>query len=220
VGGAVDASQLENALLNLCINARDAMAPHGGRLTIHCHNEVLDAAAAAALDVPPGEYVHVSVADTGAGMTPEVMARAFDPFFTTKPLGQGTGLGLSMIYGFVRQSGGQVRIDVRAGPRHHHAPGPAPPPGRREDSRPRRPARRCGGDGEVILLIEDETDHPRLVTRGTGSAGYRVLSARTARRAAPAAVRCAHRPAADGRGPAGRLNGGRWPTPAACHAPR
>jgi len=104
-----DGSQLESALLNLCINARDAM-PDGGKLTIETHNKWLDDRAARERDLPPGQYVSVCVTDTGTGMTPDVIERAFDPFFTTKPLGRGTGLGLSMIYGFVRQSGGQVRI--------------------------------------------------------------------------------------------------------------
>ncbi|WP_327196708.1 ATP-binding protein [Sphingomonas sp. Leaf231] len=105
----VDPNQLENALLNLCINARDAM-PDGGRVTIETANRWLDERAARPRDLPPGQYLSLCVSDTGAGMTPEVQARAFDPFYTTKPLGEGTGLGLSMIYGFARQSGGQVRI--------------------------------------------------------------------------------------------------------------
>ena len=105
----IDAPQLESALLNLCINARDAM-PEGGNLTVETANKWLDDRAARERELPPGQYISVSVTDTGTGMTPEVVARAFDPFFTTKPLGQGTGLGLSMIYGFVRQSGGQVRV--------------------------------------------------------------------------------------------------------------
>jgi signal transduction histidine kinase len=105
----VDPSQLESALLNLCINARDAM-PDGGRITIETANKWLDERAAKERELPPGQYVSLCVTDTGTGMTPEVIAHAFDPFFTTKPIGQGTGLGLSMIHGFVRQSGGQVRI--------------------------------------------------------------------------------------------------------------
>jgi PAS domain S-box-containing protein len=105
-----DRNQLENALLNLCINARDAM-PDGGKLTIETANIWLDATAASERDVAPGGYVALSVADTGMGMAPDIVNRAFDPFFTTKPIGQGTGLGLSMIYGFARQSGGAVRID-------------------------------------------------------------------------------------------------------------
>jgi PAS domain S-box-containing protein len=105
----VDQNQLENALLNLCINARDAM-PGGGRLTVEAANFVVDKRMGHEGDMAPGEYVLLSVSDTGTGMTPEVKSRAFDPFFTTKPLGSGTGLGLSMIYGFAKQSGGQVRI--------------------------------------------------------------------------------------------------------------
>src|SRR5579863_6102537 len=110
----IDVPQLESALLNLCINARDAM-PDGGKLSIETANQWLDDNAALEREVLPGHYVSVSVADNGTGMTPEVIARAFDPFFTTKPLGQGTGLGLSMIYGFARQSGGQVRIYSEVG---------------------------------------------------------------------------------------------------------
>ena len=110
----VDASQLESTLLNLCINARDAM-PNGGRITIETANKWLDERAARERDLPPGQYLSLCVTDTGVGMTQDVIARAFDPFFTTKPMGQGTGLGLSMVYGFVRQSGGQVRIYSEVG---------------------------------------------------------------------------------------------------------
>src|SRR5476651_2431458 len=110
----VDASQLENVLLNLCINARDAM-PEGGRIIIETANRSLDGLAAHAYDIPEGQYLTLSVSDTGIGMTPEVMARVFEPFYTTKPIGQGTGLGLSMIYGFVQQSGGQVRLFSKVG---------------------------------------------------------------------------------------------------------
>lgn len=105
----IDAGQLENALLNLCLNARDAM-PERGRLTVETANRHLDERAARERDVPPGQYVSLCVSDTGTGMSKEVAARAFDPFYTTKPIGQGTGLGLSMVYGFVRASGGQARI--------------------------------------------------------------------------------------------------------------
>ncbi len=109
-----DPNQLENAVLNLSINARDAM-PNGGRLTTETANVRLDETAARERDMAAGEYVAVCVTDTGVGMPPEVVARAFDPFFTTKPIGMGTGLGLSMIYGFARQSGGQARIDSEPG---------------------------------------------------------------------------------------------------------
>jgi PAS domain S-box-containing protein len=105
----VDPNQLENALLNLCINARDAM-PDGGQLTVETVNQWFDESMAAEHDLPSGQYVSLCVRDNGAGMPPDVAARAFDPFYTTKPLGAGTGLGLSMVQGFVRQSGGQARI--------------------------------------------------------------------------------------------------------------
>ena len=123
----VDPPQLESTLLNLCINARDAM-PDGGRITIETANIALNALRAREHDMPEGQYLSLSVTDTGVGMAPALVARVFEPFFTTKPIGEGTGLGLSMVYGFVRQSGGQVRIDsvVGAGttvriylPRHH-----------------------------------------------------------------------------------------------------
>jgi signal transduction histidine kinase len=110
----VDVGQLENALLNLCINARDAM-PDGGRLTIETGNRWLDERTASQRGVPPGQYVSLCVSDTGSGMSADVVARAFDPFFTTKPIGQGTGLGLSMVYGFAGQSGGAVRIYSEVG---------------------------------------------------------------------------------------------------------
>jgi PAS domain S-box-containing protein len=110
----VDQNQLENALLNLCINARDAM-PAGGRVTVETAKVLIDERVAQEGDMSPGQYVALSVSDTGSGMTQEVMSRAFDPFFTTKPMGSGTGLGLSMIYGFAKQSGGQVRIYSEVG---------------------------------------------------------------------------------------------------------
>ena len=110
----VDQSQLENGLLNLCINARDAM-PEGGKLTIETRNRWLDERAVGGRELAAGPYVSLSVSDTGSGMPAEVIERAFDPFFTTKPIGQGTGLGLSMIYGFAKQSGGQVRIHSQVG---------------------------------------------------------------------------------------------------------
>ena len=104
-----DTSQLETALINLVVNARDAM-PDGGGITIETSNAELDRVSADHDGVASGQYVCVAVSDTGEGMSPEVMARAFDPFFTTKPIGQGTGLGLSMIYGFAKQSAGHVTL--------------------------------------------------------------------------------------------------------------
>lgn len=110
----VDASQLENALLNLCINARDAM-PDGGKLTVETFNKWLDDRAAKERGLPPGQYVSLSVSDTGVGMSAATIARAYDPFYTTKPVGQGTGLGLSMVHGFAGQSGGTTRIYSEVG---------------------------------------------------------------------------------------------------------
>ena len=174
----IDQSQLENALLNLCINARDAMAPAGGRLTIETSNKWLDDRASKVRDLPPGQYVSLCVTDTGAGMPPEVQAQAFDPFFTTKPLGQGTGLGLSMIHGFVRQSGGQVRIYSEIGkgttmclylPRHQgDVDGD-------EDVGATPVAE--GGHGETVLVIDDEETVRMLVAEVLGDAGYTVIEA-------------------------------------------
>ena len=109
----VDPSQLENAVLNLALNARDAM-PNGGRLTIETANAEFDADEASP-EIKPGQYVMIAVGDTGVGMPPDALARAFEPFFTTKDVGKGTGLGLSMVYGFVKQSGGHARIQSEVG---------------------------------------------------------------------------------------------------------
>lgn len=123
-----DTGQLESALLNLMINARDAM-PEGGTLLVKTANQYLDASDLGTLEsVSSGDYVMLEVSDNGTGMSPQTLAKAFDPFFTTKPVGQGTGLGLSMIYGFAQQSGGHVSISSQSGqgtrvclylPRHH-----------------------------------------------------------------------------------------------------
>ncbi len=175
----IDQNQLENALLNLCINARQAM-PRGGRLTIETCNKVLDARAAAERDLPAGDYVTLCVSDTGIGMTPDVVARAFDPFFTTKPIGEGTGLGLSMIYGFVRQSGGQARIFSEPGqgcmislylPRHHHSGAIADPPAAPPEAAP------STRNGETVLVIDDEPTVRMLVTEVLEDLGYSTLNA-------------------------------------------
>jgi len=174
----VDPNQLENALLNLCINARDAM-PDGGRLTIETANRWLDDRTARQRDLPAGQYVSLCVSDTGMGMTPEVVRRAFDPFFTTKPIGMGTGLGLSMIYGFVQQSGGQARIYSEAGqgamvclylPRHH---GEAAC----EEANAELAGAPRAGQGETVLVVDDEPTVRMLVTEVLEDLGYTAIEA-------------------------------------------
>ncbi|RAK61704.1 hybrid sensor histidine kinase/response regulator [Phenylobacterium hankyongense] len=174
----VDPSQLENSLLNLCINARDAMAPAGGRLTVETANKWLDDRAARERDLTPGQYVALHVTDTGSGMTPEVIARAFDPFFTTKPLGEGTGLGLSMIYGFVRQSGGQVRIYSELGKGTTmclYLPRYTGPDEVAEDVA--AAAAIDPGEGETVLVIDDEPTVRSLVVEVLEDNGYTAVEA-------------------------------------------
>jgi PAS domain S-box-containing protein len=174
----VDPNQLENAILNLCLNARDAM-PEGGKLTIETANRWLDDRAAIKHDLSVGQYVSVCVTDTGTGMPADVVAKAFDPFFTTKPLGEGTGLGLSMIYGFARQSGGQVRIYTELGqgttmclylPRHHEEASSD-----EEDFIPSLPA--PTGEGQVVLVIDDEPTIRMLIGEVLAESGYAVIEA-------------------------------------------
>jgi len=177
-----DPNQLESALLNLVINAHDAM-PDGGQLVIETANIVIPDRRDApkdvpVLNVPPGDYVVLSVSDTGVGMEPEVMARAFDPFFTTKPLGQGTGLGLSMIYGFVQQSGGYVNLYSEPGhgtqvtiylPRHL---------GVVIDAEVDAPVSLLGkATGAVVLVVEDEPPVRMVVVDVLSDLGYTVLEA-------------------------------------------
>ncbi len=180
-----DAGELESAILNLALNARDAM-PEGGKLTIETSNAFLDEDYAARhIGVPSGQYVLIAVSDTGTGMSPELIERAFEPFFTTKPAGQGTGLGLSQVYGFVRQSGGHVKIysEPIHGttikiylPRHY---GPAEP----QDAPPALAALDPGQAGETILLVEDEERVRQLTADMLTRLGYRVLQADCAREA-------------------------------------
>jgi len=174
----VDPNQLENALLNLCINARDAM-PEGGSLMIETSNQWIDDRGARERDVPPGQYVTMSVTDTGTGMTPAVIARAFDPFFTTKPLGAGTGLGLSMIYGFARQSGGQVRIYSELGhgatvclylPRHIGEAETA-------EAQPELSDVAHATQGEIVLVVDDEPIVRMLVVDVLQELGYTAIQA-------------------------------------------
>jgi len=174
----VDPGQLENALLNLCINARDAM-PNGGRIAVEAANSYLDGPTSRARDMEPGEYVSLCVTDTGTGMPPEVVAKALDPFFTTKPLGQGTGLGLSMIYGFAKQSGGQVRIHSEVGrgttvclylPRHLGEAEAAERPAELADA-PRAEA------GQTVLVVDDEPTVRMLVAEVLEDLGYTAIEA-------------------------------------------
>ena len=174
----VDPNQLENALLNLCINARDAM-PDGGSLMIETTNEWLDERVAREREVPPGQYITLGVTDTGSGMTPDVIARAFDPFFTTKALGAGTGLGLSMTYGFARQSGGQVRIYSEVGlgatvrlylPCHLGASEVIEGP-------PELAQVAHATQGETVLVVDDEPLVRMLVTDVLREQGYIVIEA-------------------------------------------
>ena len=180
---SADRSQLENAVLNLVLNARDAM-PRGGRLTLETANAFLDEAYARANeDVASGQYAMVAVSDTGMGMTREQAARAFEPFYTTKDAGQGSGLGLSQVYGFVKQSRGHVKIYSEPGtgttvklylPRLE-----APPP---EEAPVPQPAERMTGV-ETVLLVEDDEDVRAFAAGSLGELGYRVLQAGDARAA-------------------------------------
>jgi len=182
----VDPNQLENVLLNLAINARDAM-PNGGTLGLHAANCAVDARAGRLLDVAPGEYLSVSVADTGVGMTPEVAQRAFDPFFTTKASGKGTGLGLAMVYAFARQSGGSVEIESTPGagttvrlwvPRFH---GTVSAPA----TRPRTASARRARAGETILIVDDEPSIRMVIAEVLRDLGYATLEANESAGALP-----------------------------------
>jgi PAS domain S-box-containing protein len=173
----IDPNQLESAILNLCINARDAM-PDGGKITIETGNHSLDHRPARERGLEPGQYISLCVSDTGTGMAPDVIARAFDPFFTTKPIGVGTGLGLSMIYGFAKQSGGAVSIysELKSGtmvciylPRHLGQAETAAAAVRTEVPR--------ANDGETVLVIDDEPTVRMLVSEILEDLGYVALEA-------------------------------------------
>jgi signal transduction histidine kinase/CheY-like chemotaxis protein len=178
-----DPNQLENAMLNLVLNARDAM-PEGGRLLIETRNSIFPDLRGAPKGVPPGkmpagEYMGLFINDTGTGMPPDVIAHAFDPFFTTKPTGEGTGLGLSMTYGFVQQSGGHVLLSSEEGqgttvaiylPRHL---GTADGVGE-VDGKPMPPQAEAGA---VVLLVEDELAVRMVVAEVLSDLGYTVLEA-------------------------------------------
>jgi PAS domain S-box-containing protein len=177
-----DPNQLENALLNLAINARDAM-PEGGQLTIETVNVEVEREFATRHDMLPGSYVTISVTDSGCGMTPDVVARAFDPFFTTKPLGEGTGLGLSMIYGFVKQSSGQAWINSTEGigttvriylPSQNAKEGFIVTPASAATASRANP-------GETVLLVDDEPVIRMLVAEVLEELGYACIEAADAR---------------------------------------
>jgi PAS domain S-box-containing protein len=173
----VDANQLENAVLNLAINARDAM-PEGGKLTVEAANVYLDENYAAQEDMPAGQYVGIFVSDTGIGMAPETAARAFEPFFTTKGEGHGTGLGLSQVFGFIKQSSGHVKIYSEPGagttiklylPRHFIS---ARPGDAQETAQ--APSR---GAGETILVVDDDADVRSYTVEMLRELGYIVVDA-------------------------------------------
>jgi signal transduction histidine kinase len=174
-----DPHQLENAVLNLAINGRDAM-PDGGKLTIETGNCDLDERSSFwSRDMRPGAYVCISVTDTGIGMSQETIEKAFEPFFTTKPLGQGTGLGLSMIYGFVRQSEGYTKISSQLAhgtsvrlflPRYNGALAA-------EEPRDAGPVALRAGEGETVLVIEDEPVVRGLIVEVLADLGFAALEA-------------------------------------------
>jgi signal transduction histidine kinase len=173
-----DPHQLENTLLNLCINARDAM-PDGGQLTIETADVVVEHSAARERELDPGRYAVIYVTDTGTGMSSDVLQRAFEPFFTTKPIGKGTGLGLSMTYGFIRQSGGQVRIDSEVGkgtvvrlylPQHKGEVD-------KEVWQVQKVEPSETGCGETILIVDDEPTVRMLITEVLAEAGYVPIEA-------------------------------------------
>ncbi|WP_010161173.1 PAS domain-containing protein [Sphingomonas sp. PAMC 26617] len=174
----IDPHQLENALLNLCINARDAM-PDGGRITIETGNLDLNAQGARDRDLAPGQYVTLCVTDTGTGMSPEVIRRAFDPFYTTKPIGLGTGLGLSMIHGFVRQSGGLAHISSEPGhgtavclflPRDFSEAGSG-----EEVGASVRPLSKA--ESATVLVVDDEPTVRMVVSDVLADLGYTAIEA-------------------------------------------
>jgi signal transduction histidine kinase/CheY-like chemotaxis protein len=177
-----DAHQLESAILNVAINARDAM-PEGGKITIETGNAYLDDAYCGHhADVDPGQFVMLAISDTGTGMKPDVVARAFDPFYTTKPAGSGTGLGLSQVYGFVKQSRGHIKIysELGAGttvkiylPRL--IDGEA-----KKDKIARPAAVRMGDSSEIILVVEDDLLVRRLTTETLRELGYTVFDSESA----------------------------------------
>jgi PAS domain S-box-containing protein len=177
----VDPAQLESAILNLAVNARDAM-PNGGRLVLEASNAILDASYAADNnDVTPGDYAMIAISDTGTGMTSEILAHVFEPFFTTKEVGQGTGLGLSMVHGFIKQSRGHVKIYSELGrgttvriylPRDHTSAGESEAVGQAGNEK------HVGS--ETILVVEDNDALRRIAVTKLSKLGYNVIEAASA----------------------------------------
>lgn len=175
----VDPHQLDNALLNLCLNARDAM-PDGGQLTVKTANKSLDEDTAHKLELPAGRYVALCVTDNGSGMSEEVVARAFDPFFTTKPIGMGTGLGLSMIYGFARQTGGGVNIHSTVGRGSEvciYLPALVEPLVQQPGIIDAPDVTHQASGNETILVVDDEPSVRTLVSEVLTDQGYQVMDA-------------------------------------------
>jgi PAS domain S-box-containing protein len=179
-----DPSEVENAVLNLAINARDAM-PAGGKLVIETRNVQLgERDIASEVGVEPGDYVRLSVSDTGTGMRPGVLARVFEPFFTTKETGKGTGLGLSVIYGFVKQSGGHVTIYSEVGKGttvNLYLPRALSDAEKEPGARP--PAAAAQETGETVLLVEDNAEVRSVTAKRLANLGYEVLQAESAAKA-------------------------------------
>ena len=180
-----DPHQLENAILNLAINARDAM-PRGGTLTIATKNEAIDAGTRVDQEeIDAGDYIVICVSDTGVGMSPETIAKVFEPFFTTKPLGQGTGLGLSMIYGFIKQTRGHIRLESAIGkgstfrlylPRHH---------GRVETTVAASAVDKGKGSGETVLIVEDDPGVRLVISNVLRDLDYSCIEAGDGQAALP-----------------------------------
>jgi PAS domain S-box-containing protein len=177
----IDPSQLANSVLNMAINARDAM-PDGGKLLLETRNVVLDEAYAEAnADVRPGRYVMLAVSDTGAGMPAEIRDKVFEPFFTTKEIGKGSGLGLSMVYGFVKQSGGHIKIYSEPG--HGTTIRLYLPPASAGADAPRPSAAPIAGGSETILVVEDDSLVRNFVVAQLHGLGYRTIAAADSRAA-------------------------------------
>jgi CheY-like chemotaxis protein len=177
----IDTSQLTNAVVNMAINARDAM-PEGGKLLLETVNAVLDEADVAAdSEVRAGAYVMLAISDNGSGMSPEVQERAFEPFFTTKEVGKGTGLGLSMVYGFVKQSGGHIKINSQEG--HGTTIRLYLPPAQGEVDPVAEGSEAAEGGSETILVVEDDAVVRGFVMSQLQALGYRTIAAHDARSA-------------------------------------